>query len=261
VWVPSGSVRGAGTDSAELKKALAKSEAAYRRELLVENAHTPAPGPVVTPHTSPLSRPTIRSAIPPRPPLPSRATGEVPCRWSRSGWPKCGRPILFHTLVSSHMLSPLTFHPKQRRALPHPPAPGPGDAEWERGRGGGWRDAGALSIVTCCPVKAVKTRFAPQIEAAPPSPNPLAALPRDRGRRPDAACQTTEVDEASLGAVIRANLSMADGKELLQDVVRPGGTTDSPHPVGPPHDRGRSPRSSGTVPSHGGWFKRKGACH
>jgi len=133
-----------------------------------------------------------------------------------------------------------------------------GVGAWE---GGGWRDAGALSIVTCCPVKAVKTRFAPQIEAAPPSPNPLAALPRDRGRRPDAACQTTEVDEASLGAVIRANLSMADGKELLQDVVRPGGTTDSPHPVGPPHDRGRSPRSSGTVPSHGGWFKRKGACH
>lgn len=75
VWVPSGSVRGAGTDSAELKKALAKSEAAYRRELLVENAHTPAPGPVVTPHTSPLSRPTIRSAIPPPPPAPVQGHG------------------------------------------------------------------------------------------------------------------------------------------------------------------------------------------
>lgn len=39
----------------------------------------------------------------------------------------------------------------------------------------------------------------------------------------DVGVQTTEVDEANLGAIIKANISMGEGAELLQNVIRAGG--------------------------------------
>jgi len=175
VWVPSGSVRGAGTDSAELKKALAKSEAAYRRELLVENAHTPAPGPVVTPHTSPLSRPTIRSAIPP--PAPRSRPGPRE-RYPVDGHEVAGRSAgdrSCSTRWSPHICShPSPFTPNNDAHSHIPPLPVPATRSGSVGGGG---DGGML--VPCRLSHAVRSkrlrpgllrRLKPPRQAPTPSP-------------------------------------------------------------------------------------------